>query len=302
MSSPNSTSRPPLRAARAPEHRLAGLRLAAACGAALLLASGCGGNEAKFDTTLDAAVKKIFKPRRTPQQHMIIAVSDSDPDMRRDAAAKVAESEKCDQEWAIKGFIAIALLETDSQARCVAIRALGRTGDQRAVETCLKILNYRRHPPAEVHPPDDLCRWDATEALAELAGGPLTDELRAEVLETFLDRLRSDPDRHVRIAAARGLRHFYEPSAIRGLIAGLRDEDFAVVHECENSLAWLTGVTHECDPYRWEQWLEENQDEAFTQAGALPDSRKPPYNGRWGKLKYDTKQFFQWLFPGRKEK
>jgi len=122
------------------------------------------------------------------------------------------------------------------------------------------------------------------------------------VLETFLDRLRGDPDRHVRIAAARGLRHFPEQSAIQGLVEGLRDEDFAVVHECENSLAWLTGVTRECDPYRWEQWLEENRDNAFAQAGELPESRQPPYNGRWGKLKYDTKQFFQWLFPGSREK
>jgi HEAT repeat protein len=267
---------------------------------AILLAGGCA--EGKFDSTLDSAVKKLFKPRRTPQQYMIIAVSDADPDLRRSAVAKVAESKKYDQEWAIKGFIAIALLESDPQARCVAVRALGQTGDPRAVETCLKILNYREHPPAEVRPPDDLCRWDATDALAELSAGPLPEELRSEVLETFLARLRGDPDRHVRIAAAKGLRHFPEPDALHGLIDGLRDEDFAVVHECENSLAWLTGVTHDCDPYLWEQWLEAHEDTTFARAGQLPESRQPPYEGRWDKLAYKTKEFFRWVFPGRKEK
>ena len=255
-----------------------------------------------IDSTLDAAVRKLFQPRRTPQQYMIIAVSDADPDMRRAAVAKVAESKKHDQEWAIKGFVAIALLESDPQARCVAVRALGQTRDRRAVETCLKIINYRKHPPAEVRPPDDLCRWDATEALGELAGGPLPEDLRGEVLETLVDRLRSDAERQVRIAAAQGLRHFAEPAAVRGLVDGLRDEDFAVVYACEDSLAYLTGVTHGCDPSEWEQWLSKNEQSMFAQGGALPASRRPAYQGRLGKWAYDTKHFLRWLFPEAKEK
>jgi len=274
--------------------------VAAGCGVLLAPASGC--SKGGFKTTLDTSIKKLFTPKRTPQQYMLIAVSDADPDLRRDAVTKVAEGKKRDEEWAIKGFIAIALLESDPQARCVAVRGLGRSGDPRAVETCLKILNYRQHPPAEVRPPGDLCRWDATAALAELSAGQLSDELRAQVLQTLLDRLRGDPDRHVRMAAARGLQHFSDPAAARGLIDGLRDEDFAVVHRCEHSLAWLTGVTHDCDPYLWEQWFEAHQEDVFAQGGELPESRKPPYEGWWGKSLYKTKQFFQWVFPGRKEK
>ena len=266
----------------------------------LAAASGCG--EGSFDATLDTSIKKLFTPKRTPQQYMLIAVSDADPDLRRDAVAKVADGKKYDEEWAIKGFIAIALLESDPQARCVAVRGLGRSADPRAVKTCLKILNHRRHPPAEVRPPDDLCRWDTTAALAELSAGELPDELRTQVLETLLDRLKSDPDRHVRMAAARGLQHFLDLGAVRGLIEGLRDEDFAVAHQCEHSLAWLTGVTHDCDPYLWEQWLEAHQEDLFAQGGELPESRKPPYEGRWGKSLYKTKQLFQWIFPGSKER
>ena len=69
------------------------------------LVAGCG--QGGFDVALDDAVKKVFTPRRTPQQYMLIAVSDADPDLRRKAVSKVAQSKKRDEEWAIKGFVAI---------------------------------------------------------------------------------------------------------------------------------------------------------------------------------------------------
>jgi hypothetical protein len=110
---------------------------------------------------LDAGFRRLFTPQRTPQQYMLIAVSSEDADARRDAVTQIARSKQSKAEWAIKGFVAIAQLESDPQARCVAIRALARTGDPRAVETVLKILNHREYPPQEVWPPDALCLHDA---------------------------------------------------------------------------------------------------------------------------------------------
>jgi len=266
---------------------------------AVLLLAGCQGGG--LDASFDAAIKKVFQPRRTPQQYLLIAVSDPDPDIRRASLAKVAESRQHDHEWAIKGYVAIALLENDPHVRCVAVRALGQTGDPRAVETCLKLLNYRNYPPKEVFPPEELCRADATGVLADAAAGALPEATRGEVLRTLRDRLRSDADRAVRIAAARGLRNFSELDVLRELIAGLRDQDFTVAHECEQSLAWLTGVTHDGDAFAWERWLSEHQADAFAGDGVLPASRRPPYEGAWGRRWYDTKQTLQWLFPGGKE-
>jgi len=295
LSRPNSTSRRRSWGTAVVES-VASRRLALVLG--VVVVSFCAGCS---DAKMDFAVRRLFEPKRTPQQYMIIAVSDADPDVRRSAVAKIAKSDRCDQEWAIKGFIAIALLESDPQARCVAVRALSRIDDPRAVETLLKILNYRDYPPAEIRPPGDLCRWDATAALGKLAAGSLSDDTRAAVKETLLARLELDPDRHVRIAAAKGLQHFAELPVVRGLIEGLRDEDFAVVYRCEHSLARLTGVTHDCDPYQWNQWLEEHGEDTFAKSGTLPESRRAPYSGRWGKFRYNTKQFFQWIFPGKKE-
>ncbi len=255
-----------------------------------------------IDAKLDAGFKKLFAPRKTPQQYMLIAVSSDDPDARRDAVAQISKSKQYDREWAIKGFVAIALLESEPQTRCVAIRALARTGDPRATETALKILNYNDYPPQEVWPPVALCRWDATNALADLlAAGKVPEEYREPVFKTLLDRLRWDPDRHTRIAAARGLAWYPEPQTVSALIEGLRDADFAVAHQCEESLVQLTGRTHDANPLAWEEWLAANGETVFAHAGEIPESRRPPYRNQWEKSWYDTKELIRWLWPGSKE-
>lgn len=263
--------------------------------------AGCG--EGGIETKLDEGFQALFQPRRTPQQYMLVAVSSDDPDLRREAVAHISKSKYYDREWAIKGFVAIALLESEPQTRCVAIRALARTGDPRATETALKILNYERYPPQEVWPPVPLVRWDATQALADLsARGEVPEVHREEVFKTLLDRLRNDSDRHARIAAARGLACYPNEETVSALIEGLRDTDFAVIHQCEESLVKLTGRTHDGDALAWEDWLAANGDRLFAHAGEVPESRQPPYRNRWEKAAYDTQDFIRWLWPGPKPK
>lgn len=257
--------------------------------------SGCS------DAKIDNAVKELFAPQRTAQQYMLIAVSDADADLRREAVAKIAESDSRNQDWAIKGFIAIALLESDSQARCVAIRALGGSHDERAATTLLRILNHEEEPPAEVREPDELARWDATAGVARLsAEGAVPQALREKARDTLVTRLTSDDNRHTRIAAARGLGYYAELDVVKTLIERLRDDDFAVVHECESALVRLTGETHNADAAEWERWLEANQSAPFAKAGVIPESRQPRYTNRMEKMAYETGDFFRWLFPGKK--
>lgn len=261
---------------------------------------GC--SEGSIDTTLDNAVKFVFKPKRTPQQYMLVAVSSPDPDERREAVTQIAKSDLCRQEWAIKGLVAITLLENEPQTRCVAIRALARTGDPRAVETMLKILNYREQSAREVWPPTALVRWDATKALAMLAAAnQIPEEQRTTVHAALLDRLRQDADWHARLVAAGGLRYFPSDETVEALVVGLEDEQFAVAHECENSLVHLTGCTNHANAYAWQQWLAENRGEMFVHAGEVPESRRPPYDNGWEKTVYETKDMVRWLWPGPKE-
>ncbi len=267
-----------------------------------MLLAGCQDQGPKIEAKLDAGFKKLFAPRMTPQQYMLVAVSSEDPDARRDAVAQISKSKQYDREWAIKTFVAIALLESEPQTRCVAIRALARTGDPRATETALKILNYRDYPPQEVWPPVALCRWDALVALADLsAAESVPEEHRQGVFTTLVDRLRLDDDRHARIAAARGLAYYPDEQAVKVLIDGLRDEDFAVVHQCEESLVRLTGRTNDTNVLAWEEWLAANGEGLFAHAGEVPESRRPPYRNAWEKNWYDTKELVRWLWPGSKE-
>ncbi|MBK9129260.1 MAG: HEAT repeat domain-containing protein [Phycisphaerales bacterium] len=263
----------------------------------LCLLTGCG--EKKIDAKLDSIAQELFSPRRTPEQYMIVAVSAEDADIRRDAITRIARADHHKKEWAIKGFMAIACLESDAQTRCVAIRALARTGDPRAAETVLKILNYRDHPAEEVYPPSELVRWDAAVALADLlAAGQVPEEQMELARTTCIQRLRYDTDRHARIAAARGLGSFPDAEVIATLIAALRDDDFAVVHQCEESLVRLTGVTHSTDVAAWEAWQEGNAEQLFAQAGTVPEQRRPPYSNSVEKMAYETRDVVEWLWPG----
>lgn len=272
------------------------------CGALALVLTGCQDPTPTIQARLDEGFKNLFAPRKTPQQYMLVAVSSEDPDARRDAVAQISRSKLYGREWAIKGFVAIALLESEPQTRCVAIRALARTGDPRATETALKILNYRDYPPQDVWPPVGLCRWDATVVLADLsAAGKIPEEYRAQVYKTLLDRLRNDDERHARIAAARGLAHYAQEETVKALIEGLRNEDFAVAHQCEESLVQLTGQTHDANALAWEEWLAANQEDIFADAGEIPESRRPPYRNAWEKSWYDTVELIRWLWPGSKE-
>lgn len=280
-----------------------GLRSAVAlAGLAALTLAGCSDTQLDIGGGLDAAVQKLVGPRRTPQQYMVLAVSADDPDIRRDSVARISGSKKCNQEWAIKGYVAIACLESDPQTRCVAIRALARTGDPRAVDTTLRILNHNEYPPQEIWPPVGLVRWDAAEALAGLsAAGQVPEEQRERVRTTLIAVLGADTERHARIAAARGLGYYPEDQTVTALIEALRDEDFAVAHQAEDSLVRLTGRTHGGDVLAWEEWHAANRETLFAHAGEVPEERQPPYRNRWEKFTYDTADLFRWLWPGRKE-
>jgi hypothetical protein len=268
---------------------------------AVLLLVGCVFAGGCSDAQINDVVVKIFEPKRTPQQQMLVAFASEDADLRRAALAKVAQSKQRDRDWAIKGYVAIALLDTDAQSRCVAIRALANSGDPRAVVTALKLLNYREYPPQEVRPPEALCRWDATESLADMSlAGQIPDDQKERTRTTLIERLRTDVDRHVRIAAARGLGCYAHEECVKALVERLSDDDFAVVHECELSLTRLTGQTFGSDAVAWEDWLAANHDDLFAHAGDAPDPRGGDQN--WlRKAGRNMNDFVHWIFPGRKE-
>ncbi|MGE0478906.1 MAG: HEAT repeat domain-containing protein [Phycisphaerae bacterium] len=275
----------------------AGPRLVVLVAAVCVTLAGC------TDTNPGWRMRRVFKPIRSPQESMRLALSSTDADERREAVAHVADSRSFDADWAIEGFAAIAQLESDASARCIAIRALARSGSQKAAETIIGVLAARPTPegPLTVRPPDELTRGDATLALAELSAGAAAEApWRAAAHALFLDLLKDDRNRAARIAAARGLGEYPLPETVSALVAALRDRDFAVVHAAEASLVRLTGETHECNPIAWEAWASAHQGRLFEGAGRIPESRRPPYDNRFEQAGYEVKQWFGSVFPAAK--
>lgn len=246
-------------------------------------------------------MQDLVQPERSPQQYLLVAVSDADPDIRRDAIAEVAESDQSGKDWAIKGMSTVALLETDTHARCVAIRGLGASGRPEGVDVALKILNAPSYVASEVWPPGPLVRADAAAVLSEAADrGAILPEQRELVRATLIASLK-DEEPEVRVPAAKGLRRFPEPEVVDALIEATRDDVFAVAYEADYSLAVLTGQSFDCRYHAWAAWREANANRLFVDGGRMPEKHQPPYSGRWGKFVYDSKKVFQTIVPASKE-
>ncbi len=244
---------------------------------------------------------KLIGP--SPRECMQTALSADAAAQRREALLEVHESTKHDEPWAIDGYCTIARLESDAQTRCTAIRALAETRDPRAGATLVQVLDWEHEPKDTVRPPQAICRWDAAASLATLAErGAIAEQDRPRAEATLALTLTGDSERHARLHAAAALGHFPSARSVEMLIGGLADRDFAVVRQCELSLVQLTGQTHDCDQSAWREWYEGHRTNLFAHAGEIPESRRAPYNNRFQKFSYKTRQTLRWLWPGDAEK
>jgi hypothetical protein len=147
-----------------------------------------------------------FKLISSGRDDMAIAVSDQPADVRREAATRVAESRSHDEPWAREGFTSLALLDEDTQTRCVAMRALGDSKDPNATLTLVRVLQRATKPDDGVREPSSGTRWDAAKVLADrLAEGKVVERDLPLVVAVLGERLRNDLSKHVRGEAARGL-------------------------------------------------------------------------------------------------
>ncbi len=218
---------------------------------------GCGKSQADIDSSINTTIQEMMV-KRTPQQRAMEALQTENADQRRTLLRKVLESKRATSEWAVRIFALVARTDPDSQVRCLAIKGLRRTADERCAEPLLMILNHKDHPK-KVSPPTPEVRWDATEVLGYMSGfGAVPEEHRDRARRTLVRLVGGDPDRNVRIEAARGLAYYPDASVLTALIQALEDRDFAVRYEAEKSLEELTGQRHDYDPDAWRAWLGPN--------------------------------------------
>jgi hypothetical protein len=251
---------------------MVGLLLSAATG----LLSGCA--DVEWDHEWGRDFLDAFAPKPAPSQAMIIALESERADERRKGVAIVAGSGERTKQWAIDGMTVIALLDTDTHARCIALRGLVAAKAPQRLDTILKIIESQKYDSTEVRPADEVLRADALDVLAdELLAGDVPPGREESIRAILLDRLQNEPLREGRVAAARGLAHFADIEVIERLITRLDDAEFAVVWQCEESLVKLTGVTHSCRAVEWRDWLNANRESALARRGEQVASRRPRY-------------------------
>ncbi|MBI4581352.1 MAG: HEAT repeat domain-containing protein [Planctomycetes bacterium] len=234
----------------------------------LALAVGCSDAE-----------KRKWK-RRTAEQNYAAALDAGNADIRRDAVVRIGEAGYYASDEAYAVLDAAARTDPAPQVRCIAIRTLGRYGDERPVRTMLTIL-MSAGPGGEALAPTDDVRWEAARALLELhRGGRLTAQEQDSACGLYLQFLREDRSRNVRIVATQALGAFKERRVLAPLIGALRNEDFMIADTAERSLMALTGTTHDYDADAWTKWLEATAD-PFAHAGEPVATTQPAGPSWW---------------------
>jgi HEAT repeat protein len=208
--------------------------------------------------------KVQFKPavlatERDVVGYVNLALEHEDADVRRVSINRIAQTRYRSKPAVVDALDLIARTDGSDAVRCAAIRALGESGDAKATGTMLAILDEKSD--ATTRNAGDDVRWEAVEVLGRRAeSGEAAQEQRAAVRRTALRLLAGDPSRDVRLSAARLLGSDSSMEAVHGLIDALRQRDFGVAYEAEQSLTRLTGQTFDHDSTRWAEWLASAND------------------------------------------
>lgn len=174
----------------------------------------------------------------TPFNAAKALIDPNSPDLRRKAIVKLSNKEFGRQDPYLKQYEQMARSDTDQSVRAMAIRALNRGRDKRAVPLFLGALEDK----------NDHIRLEAAKALANVpdasAVGPLIRHL-------------DNPDENldVRIACADALRQYQTTEVAQALVRGLRDRNFGVSWQARRSLQLMTGHDYRYDAVAWLNYL-----------------------------------------------
>ena len=250
------TSRPSI-AEHPMSRRRFGVWLLAAALLGLALA-GCGeGNGYQFKR--DEKGLWRLKPAE-PRQSLSKAVASDNPDERREGIMWLGQPERCSQDFAVKLLAVVLRKDPDPTVRSAAATALAKSVNSLAIDPLIEALDD----------PNMYVRLDAAKALANRN----SDNAK----RALLVRLGKDFEPQVRAAVCRSLSGYHDRRALEALINALRDSDFAVVYQAEQSLIRMTGHAYQYDVEAWTRWLAGlgPDGDPFAQAGQTPPSMQTP--------------------------
>ncbi len=174
-----------------------------------------------------------FKRKPSPQEQVEMVYASKDPDVRREGIALLSSNSWGLKEIYLKKYAEILRTDKDASVRGVAVRALGRSGNNKFLDDVVAAMSDE----------SDSVRWDAAVALDRLVGPAAVGPLRICAVR--------DPSADVRAACARALRNYPEEPVRRTLAACLRDKAFAVRYQAHASLVRITGRDMGYEPENW---------------------------------------------------
>ena len=198
-----------------------------------LLAAGVTGCSLQNTTKeFNKLLVVIWGPQGT--QLVDMAFHPNDADVRREGVVGLSDKDWAHNTPAIMKGIA-TILETDpaESVRCVAARALGKTGDPNYVAALAAAL--RDISPA--------VRWDAATALDNVVNESAVAPLR--------ERAASDESADVRMACAKALRHYRITEAVAALVMCMDDDELGVRYVAHLSLVEIFARDMGAD---WQDW------------------------------------------------
>ena len=168
--------------------------------------------------------------------------STDNPDLRRESVLEMMELRVGKSDAAVQLFAKLAKSDPEPTVQSAAVQALGKSGNAKAVAPLAWILTNETNTQV---------RTDAAVALGTTRGPGAVGPLRG--------RLHEDPAPEVQAACARTLGKYPYPSVVQTLIVAMRNDDFSVVFEAQQSLNKLTGVSFQTSR-AWQDWLVKNGD------------------------------------------
>jgi HEAT repeat protein len=139
----------------------------------------------------------------------------------------------------VGGLIEALNYEKDHNVRLAAASALGKIGDDQAVEPLIDALDDRRE----------------VKEVAILSLGKIGDPVAGDSLVDMLE----DKNWEVRSSAAKALGQIGDPHSVEPLIKVLGDRSETIRWVASNALTSITGQAFGEDIEQWEQWWEQNE-------------------------------------------
>ncbi|HEV8606151.1 MAG TPA: HEAT repeat domain-containing protein [Tepidisphaeraceae bacterium] len=163
---------------------------------------------------------------------------DSSPDHRRSGIIYLSDQSPGRRDPYLKQYMNMARTDLDPSVRAMAIRALNRARDKRAIPIFLAALEEK----------NDAIRLEAAKGLANIP-----DPSAASPLIRHLDSPDENVD--VRIACADALRLYRTSEVAQALVRAMRERNFGVSWQARKSLQLMTGQDFRYDTAAWLTFL-----------------------------------------------